>query len=156
MIYSSYDFLLLLPAILVWFYCARSATAQRVVVLFVSMGFLAWAGLWNLLVVAALIAVVFVYFKLEQYIQLGKAGLGVVIALLVANLAYFKYRHFLSSSFGLDLPTVTLIAWVVPLRISFYTFAALRAVLDLRRRRPIAAPLDSPLLMMFYPHLIPA
>jgi len=154
MIYSSYDFLLLLPAILVWFYCARSATTQRVVVLFVSMGFLAWAGLWNLLVVAALIAVVFVYFKLEQYIQLGKAGLGVVIALLVANLAYFKYRHFLSSSFGLDLPTVTMIAWVVPLGISFYTFEAISAVIDLRRRRQIVGPLDWSLFMMFFPHLI--
>jgi alginate O-acetyltransferase complex protein AlgI len=73
---------------------------------------------------------------------------------LVAHLAYFRYRHFLGESIGVDLPAPRLIAWLVPLGISFYTFEAISAAVDLHRRRQTVRPLSWSLFIMFLPHLI--
>ena len=49
MIYSSYDFLLLLPPLVLWFYSLRGILAQNILLLVASIVFLAWTNVWNLL-----------------------------------------------------------------------------------------------------------
>ncbi|MFM9941291.1 MAG: MBOAT family O-acyltransferase [Hyphomicrobiaceae bacterium] len=154
MIYSNYDFLALLPALLLWFYLARTVRTQNIVLLLVSLGFIAWAGVWNLIILAAVTAVVWIYLKLDEHFQLSRPWLGLVIGLLILNLAYFKYRDFLSQSLGISLPAPSLIAWIVPLGISFYTFEAVSATLDLKDRKKVPPLREWSLFMTFFPHLI--
>jgi alginate O-acetyltransferase complex protein AlgI len=154
MIYSNYEFLLLLPAFLVWYYSARTLLAQKLVILAGSMAFLAWTGIWHLAVAAAVIGVAFAFLAANYRWRVGRAGLAVVIVVLIGNLAYFKYRGFLASSFGISLPAPSVIAWLLPLGISFYTFEAISAVIDLNRRRTAVEPLNWSLFIMFFPHLI--
>lgn len=154
MIYSNYDFLVLMPVLLVWFYTARTVRAQNTVLLLVSIGFIAWAGIWNLIVLAAVTAVVWCYLVLDRRFSLGRPWLAIVVALLVLNLAYFKYRDFLAGSFGIALPAPSLIAWIVPLGISFYTFEAVSATLDLKERGKVPPWRQWSLFMTFFPHLI--
>lgn len=154
MIYSNYDFLALLPALLVWFYTARTVRAQNLVLLLVSLGFIAWAGIWNLVVLAAVMVTVWLYLALDKRYALGRPWLAFVLALLILNLAYFKYRDFLAGSFGIVLPAPSLIAWIVPLGISFYTFEAISATLDLKDRGKVPPWREWSLFMTFFPHLI--
>lgn len=154
MIYSNYDFLVLMPVLLVWFYTARTVRAQNTVLLLVSIGFIAWAGIWNLIIFLAVVAVVYLYARLDARLDLGRAGLTVMIAVLALNLIYFKYRDFIGQSLGVTIPAVAMIAWLVPLGISFYTFEAVSATLDLKRRQQTLTLRDWSLFMSFFPHLI--
>lgn len=154
MIYSNYDFLALLPALLVWFYTARTVRSQNLVLLLVSLGFIAWAGIWNLIILAAVTAFVWGYLAMDRRFELGRPWLGLAIALLILNLAYFKYRDFLAGSFGIALPAPSLIAWIVPLGISFYTFEAVSSTLDLKDRKHVPPWREWSLFMTFFPHLI--
>ncbi len=84
---------------------------------------------------------------------------------IVANLGmlgYFKYGHFLLDNFsilmtGLGLHYVPP-AWdiVLPVGISFYTFATMSYTLDvyLRRAKPATNFLDYALFVTFFPHLV--
>jgi alginate O-acetyltransferase complex protein AlgI len=84
---------------------------------------------------------------------------------VVANLgmlAYFKYGHFLLENFSALMATVGVHyvppAWdiVLPVGISFYTFATLSYTLDiyLRRALPARKFLDYALFVTFFPHLV--
>jgi alginate O-acetyltransferase complex protein AlgI len=153
MIYSSYEFFVFLPPFLIWFYCARTALTQKILLLLGSSGFLAWAGLANLLPITFVIVSVLSYFYLVDRFHSRRIRVAPVIGLLVINLAYFKYRNFIHDNMGVDLPVPAGLGWVIPLGISFYTFEAISAVLDLRRRRP-PRPIDWACFIMFFPHLI--
>jgi len=84
---------------------------------------------------------------------------------VVANLGmlgYFKYGQFLLDNFGALLGTLG-IAWqpahydiVLPVGISFYTFATMSYTLDvyLRRAAPANNLLDYALFVTFFPHLV--
>jgi alginate O-acetyltransferase complex protein AlgI len=154
MIYSSYDFLLLLPPLLVWFYNLRSIFAQNLLMLLISVLFLAWTNLWNLLPAFVLLLIVFQWFKLDSRYRLGWRGAGLVISLLVLQLAYMKYRSFIAETFGLSLPVPAALAFLVPLGISFYTFEAISAIVDIERRRVPVPAMSWALFIMFLPHLV--
>ena len=154
MIYSNYDFLILLPLLLAWFYGMRSERGQLLVLLAASIIFLGWTTAWNLLPAALVLAAAFLFMRIDARLRLSVHWLGGLVALLVAHLAYFRYRHFLGKSIGVDLPAPRLIAWLVPLGISFYTFEAISAAVDLHRRRQTVRPLSWSLFIMFLPHLI--
>ena len=156
MIYSNYDFLLLLPPLVVWFYTLRTNSAQNFLVLAASVLFLAWNGIWNLLPVFVALAIVYYWFLLDARYRLGWRIAGLVIALLVFQLAYLKYRSFIAETFGLALPISAALAALIPLGISFYTFEAISAIVDIKRRKaPAPVPAMSwSLFIMFFPHLV--
>jgi alginate O-acetyltransferase complex protein AlgI len=154
LIYSEYDFLFLFPFFFVVFYSSISVAWQSALLLVGSAIFLGWTGYGNLLVAAGSVLFVLFYFKIAERFQTGKASMGAVIVLLVASLAYFKYRVFISDLTGIFIPAPTFIGWIIPLGISFYTFEAISAVIDLRRRRQTPGALNWSLFILFFPHLI--
>jgi alginate O-acetyltransferase complex protein AlgI len=156
MIYSSYAFLLLLPPLVVWFYFLRSALGQNLLILAASIIFLAASNLWNLLPAFVVIVLVYAWFRLDARYILNRRFLAVVIGLLVFQLAYLKYRSFIFDTFDVVLPIPAALATLIPLGISFYTFEAISAVVDIKRRKQLVPPssLNWPLFIMFFPHLI--
>jgi D-alanyl-lipoteichoic acid acyltransferase DltB (MBOAT superfamily) len=156
MIYSSYAFLLLLPPLVVWFYFLRSALGQNLLILLASIIFLAASNLWNLLPAFVVIVLVYAWFRLDARYSLGRRFLAIVIGLLVFQLAYLKYRSFIFDTFDIVLPIPAALAMLIPLGISFYTFEAISAVVDIKRRKQLVPPtsMNWPLFIMFFPHLI--
>lgn len=154
MIYSNYDFLVLLPALLVGFYTLRSVSAQNFLLLAVSTVFLAWTNPWNLLPAAIVLAVGYFWLRLDSIIKFGWRGVAAVVGVLLMQLAYLKYRGFVAETFGISLPIPTALSMLVPLGISFYTFEAISAIVDIHRRRVAVRPTVWCLFIMFLPHLI--
>jgi len=154
MIYSDYSFLLLLPPLLVWFYTLRSAISQNIFLLIVSILFLAWTNVWNLLPAFVVLGVVYQWFSLDMHYRFGWRGATWVIGFLVFQLAYLKYRGFLADSLGLALPAPAVFALFIPLGISFYTFEAISAVVDIERLKSRVSATNWALFIMFLPHLI--
>ena len=154
MIYSDYDFLLLLPPLVAWFYTMRSAFAQNLLLLLISALFLAWTNVWNLLPALVVLLVVYQWFALDKRYRLGWRGAGWIIAFLVLQLAYLKYRSFITDTFRFTLPTPAAFRLFIPLGISFYTFEAISAVVDIERRRLRVPAMRWALFIMFLPHLI--
>jgi D-alanyl-lipoteichoic acid acyltransferase DltB (MBOAT superfamily) len=154
MIYSNYDFLLLLPPLLVWFYQLRRAWAQNLLLLAASTLFLAWTNPWNLLPAVVVLVVVYGWFALDARYRLGWRGAGLVIGLLVLQLAYLKYRGFIADTFGVALPVPGALALLLPLGLSFYSFEAISAIIDIRRRRAPVPAMSWALFIMFLPHLL--
>jgi alginate O-acetyltransferase complex protein AlgI len=153
MIYSNYDFMLAFSAFIVWFYNATSARQQGLLLLFASTVFLAWTSVWNLLPVAIVIIATFIYFRFDST-RPSRSGFVAIIVLLVINLAYFKYRGFIADSFGFTLPIPDRLSYFIPLGISFYTFEAISAVVDVRRKRLPTEGMKWSLFIMLFPHLI--
>jgi alginate O-acetyltransferase complex protein AlgI len=154
MIYSNYDFLLLLPPLVAWFYALRSATAQNFLLLAISVVFLAWTSYWNLAPVFLVLVIGYWWFSLNRSKRLGWPGMALVIAFLILQLAYLKYRVFISETFGVTLPAPAALAALIPLGISFYTFEAISAIVDVRRRKLQVPAMRWALFIMFLPHLI--
>jgi alginate O-acetyltransferase complex protein AlgI len=154
MIYSNYDFLLLLPPLLVWFYTLRSAWGQNALLLVISAVFLAWTNVWNLFPAFVLLSVVYGWFRLDARYKLGWRGSALIIGFLVLQLSYLKYRGFISDTFAIRLPAPYALSLFVPLGISFYTFEAISAVKDVSRRRLHVPAMSWALFIMFLPHLI--
>jgi alginate O-acetyltransferase complex protein AlgI len=154
MIYSNYEFLLLFPPLLVWFYNLTTRTSQNLLLLAASTGFLAWTTAWNLLPAAFVLLVGWQWFRLKARWKFGWRGVAVVVTVLVLQLAYLKYRPFISETIGLTLPVPGALAFLVPLGISFYTFEAISAVVDLQRRRAVVPTMNWSLFIMFLPHLV--
>ena len=102
------------------------------------------------------LAIVYYWFLLDARYRLGWRIAGLVIALLVFQLAYLKYRNFIAETFGLALPISAALAALIPLGISFYTFEAISAIVDIKRRKaPAPVPAMSwSLFIMFFPHLV--
>jgi alginate O-acetyltransferase complex protein AlgI len=153
-IYSSYQFIFLFPTCLTLFYSARTLVGQNRFLLVCSIAFLAAGGLWNLLPVTLVIGAVALYWFLDRLQPTGRWGLAAIITFLLVHLAYFKYRNVLSLGMGIQLPVPTALLFVIPLGISFYTFEAISAAVDLRRRKTAVGGIDWPLFIMFFPHLI--
>jgi alginate O-acetyltransferase complex protein AlgI len=154
MIYSNYDFLLLLPLLITIFYSTKIEHAQLAILLGASAVFLAWTTIWNLLPVVIVIAIVYAYLLLDERRRLPTAALAALIVFLVAQLAYFRYRAFLSGILAVDIPAPALLYWLTPLGISFYTFEAISAAVDLHRRRQSVKLMTWSLFVMFLPHLV--
>lgn len=155
MIYSNYEFLLVLPPIVIWFYALRSVLAQHMLLLAFSTVFLAWTTAWNLLPVFIVIALGVSWFASDARYRLSWLAAGMVIAILIVQLAYLKYRSFIAETFGVELPVPEALAALVPLGISFYTFEAISAIVDIKRHKVLTVPIRTwSLFIMFFPHLI--
>jgi alginate O-acetyltransferase complex protein AlgI len=154
MIYSNYDFLLLLPLLITIFYSTKIEHVQLAILLGASAIFLVWTTLWNLLPVVIVIAIVYAYLRLDERRRLPTAALAALVVFLVAQLAYFRYRAFLSGILAVDIPAPALLYWLTPLGISFYTFEAISAAVDLHRRRQPVKLMTWSLFIMFLPHLV--
>ena len=100
------------------------------------------------------IAIVYAYLLLDERRRLPTAALAALIVFLVAQLAYFRYRAFLSGILAVDIPAPALLYWLTPLGISFYTFEAISAAVDLHRRRQSVKLMTWSLFVMFLPHLV--
>lgn len=155
MIYSSYEFLLILPLLVVWFYALRGTLAQHALLLGFSTVFLAWSTAWNLLPVFALMITGYLWFVSDVRYRLSWSAAGMVIGLLVFQLAYLKYRGFIAETFRIDLLIPAALAAFIPLGISFYTFEAISAIVDIKRQKIQTVPAKTwALFIMFFPHLI--
>ncbi|HUZ62793.1 MAG TPA: MBOAT family O-acyltransferase [Rhodanobacter sp.] len=154
MIYSTYAFLLLLPPLVVWFYSLRSILTQNLLLLGASLVFLAWTNVWNLAPALLVVAGVWLWFHIDARWRLSWRPAGVVISLLVLQLAYLKYRSFIAETFGVSLPVPAVLTGLIPLGISFYSFEAISAVVDVKRRPVKLAPMSWSLFILFLPHLI--
>jgi alginate O-acetyltransferase complex protein AlgI len=154
MIYSNYDFLLLFPPLLVWFYQLRTRAAQSALLVVASLIFLAWTSPWNILPVAIVLLAGWAWFRLDARYNLSWTTAGILVALLVLQLAYLKYRSFIHETFGLNLPVPGALAVIIPLGISFYTFEAISAVVDIKRRRVPVPTTNWLLFILFLPHLV--
>ena len=154
MIYSNLDFLLLLPVLVIWFYQLKTNRAQNALLLMASVIFLAWTNLWNLLPAFTVLAVVYLWFQLDARFKSGARGMALIITFLILQLVYLRYREFLANTFGLSLPVPTALAVFIPLGISFYTFEAISAIVDIHRRRDRIPAMSWGLFILFLPHLI--
>jgi len=154
-IYSSYDFLLLLPLLVLWFYRLRSILSQNILLIAASTIFLAWTNIWNLAPAALTIGLVWMWYRLRiTWRRLDHRLAAATITALVVQLAYLKYRSFIAETFGIALPVPNALASLIPLGISFYSFEAISAIVDIKRR-PIQLTLPSwALFILFLPHLI--
>lgn len=141
MVFSSVTFLYyFLPIFLVAYFATPGTRARNLVLLFFSLVFYAWGGLWNL----ALLCVSMVgNYALALLIGARPPGrrlgaLWLAIALNLAGLIFFKYAGFLAENLnlllpdGLDIPVVHP-EW--PLGISFFTFHAISYLIDVYRGR---------------------
>jgi alginate O-acetyltransferase complex protein AlgI len=123
---------------------------------------------WNPL----LILLLFASTSVDYFVALRIGGLTaplrrrlLLTLSVVTNLAilgYFKYTVFglatgqsVLNAFGVALP-LPVLKIILPLGISFYTFEAISYVVDVYRGkiRPIRAPLDYALYILFFPHLV--
>jgi len=154
MIYSNLEFLLLLPALVIWFYSLKTARGQNALLLIVSTIFLAWTNLWNLVPAFGVLAVGYLWFRLDAQFKLGTKSLALMIAILVMQLIYLKYRDFIAETFRVSLPIPAALAVLIPLGISFYTFEAISAMVDIHRRRARVPVASWGLFILFLPHLI--
>lgn len=154
MIYSNLDFLLLLPALVIWFYNLKSVRAQNALLLSSSVVFLAWTNPWNLLPAFTVLAAGYLWFQLDARFKWAARGIALFITLLVLQLAYLKYRDFISDTIGLALPIPAALGMFIPLGISFYTFEAISAIVDIHRRPSRVPAMSWSLFIMFLPHLI--
>jgi alginate O-acetyltransferase complex protein AlgI len=154
MIYSNLEFLLLLPALVVWFYNLKTNRAQNGLLLGVSIVFLAWTNPWNLLPAFTVLTTGYLWFRLNAKFGWGGRGISAIITLLLLQLIYLKYRDFISDTFALVLPIPAALGVFVPLGISFYTFEAISAIVDAQRRRTQVPAMSWGLFIMFLPHLI--
>jgi alginate O-acetyltransferase complex protein AlgI len=78
---------------------------------------------------------------------------AVVVTLFILNLAYFKYRNFLGEIIGIRFSAPGAISYLIPLGISFYTFEAISATVDVQRRKWQVPPITWSLFIGFMPHL---
>jgi len=153
--YSSDAFIFLIPVVLLAFYLAGSRTWQNALLGIVSIGFLGWTGASNVFVAVAMLGVALAFLRLGSGAR--ERAFPWVVAVLLLNLAFFKYRHFIAGTFGVTLPDLPGLVWAVPLGISFYTFqiiASLHDVSDVESDDVPIRPGRFALFVLFFPHLI--
>jgi alginate O-acetyltransferase complex protein AlgI len=157
MAYSSDAFVLFLPVILTAFYLVGNRAQQNALLVVVSLGFLGWTGVSNVIVAVAMIGVALSYLQLEPAAR--ERFFPWALAVLLLNLVFFKYRQFIAGTFGITLPVLPGLVWAVPLGISFYTFQIIAGLHDAsdvegdNTERPIQ-PGRFALFVLFFPHLI--
>ncbi|MGB9368875.1 MAG: MBOAT family O-acyltransferase [Xanthobacteraceae bacterium] len=156
MLFNSYAFLLVfLPAALIVYALADPYPRARMPVLLALS--LVFYGYWDVRFLPLLVASILVNWLAAKAYVATKQG-GIVTAAIVANLAalgFFKYMNFFAetvSAFGLPLGPFAI---VLPLGISFFTFHHIMYLVDLRKGKAPAYPLDRyALYIAFFPQAI--
>lgn len=153
MVYSSNLFVILLPVFVVVFYALRLPALQRSYLFLASIAFVAVSGLLHCAVLLATVLGSACYFALPVRYRQQPAVYGGFIALLILNLAYYKYSAILlwmGLSGGLRVDSYLLI----PLGISFYTFQSIGAIYDERDNPHPPSPFRFSLFIFFFPQLV--
>lgn len=119
---------------------------------------------WNRKLIVLILASTLIDYLLGLALESaeGKQRKRLLIVSLVVNLGilgFFKYYNFFASSLAalLALPSHSLVLRIVlPIGISFYTFASLSYTIDVYRRKISAVrnPVDYAFFIAFFPHLI--
>lgn len=161
MLFSSYEFILLfLP--LCWLLFRTSMGLRRLdftirVLTVCSLGFYAYWNPWHVPIILG--SIVFNYLVSLRILRSGSHArfwllFGVSANVLLIGL--FKYLGFLIDSWnGITGSTFPVIAFVLPLGISFFTFQQIAYLVDTIRGDPPAGNLwEYALFVLFFPHLI--
>jgi D-alanyl-lipoteichoic acid acyltransferase DltB (MBOAT superfamily) len=165
MLFNSYAFVLFLAAVLALHALLRGHTPRKWLLLCASLLFYA---LWNPPYVLILIAAIGIDWSIAralgrtEHAGRRRALLLVSLGANLGMLAWFKYAEFLYRNIG-ELCAALGWAWqapgfsiVLPIGISFYTFASLSYTIDVYRRdvKGDASLLDYALFVSFFPHLV--
>lgn len=156
MLFNSQAFVLaFLPAVLSFYYAARSRTARQAVLVAASLGFY---GYWDLRFVPALVALTLANWAVVRWFghcrDRGVLALGIGINLAVLGLC--KYADFVGANVAqaLGLPFGSF-GIILPLGVSFFTFQKISYLIDLRRGdRHIYGLLEFFAFVTFFPTLI--
>jgi alginate O-acetyltransferase complex protein AlgI len=159
MLFPSVTFAVFLMIVLpVSWWLMRYQGAWRVWMLLASYVFYAWWD-WRFVfllaasTVANHVLAVAVYRAQSPYAR--KALLATAVAADLGLLAYFKYANFFLSSVDNVLGTSWLVAAVLPVGISFFTFMAISYVVDVYRGELVPAPFARfAVFHAFFPHLV--
>jgi alginate O-acetyltransferase complex protein AlgI len=161
MLFNSYDFILVfLPAVLAFVYLLRGFGRRwlEVLLILASLLFYAW---WDVRYLPLLIGSVIVNYLGALFIERTRSRLALagIIVFNLGLLGSFKYLGFFSQVASNVLPwepwDVTLLALILPLGISFYTFHQIGYQID--RFRGQTTPhnfVDYALFVTFFPQLI--
>jgi alginate O-acetyltransferase complex protein AlgI len=160
MLFHTFEFWLFFAIVLVGFY-SLPYRAGKVLLLAASYFFYMW---WNPRFIALILASTVVDYFLGILLETAPAKWRkpLLIVSLVVNLGFlgfFKYYNFFASSLA------SLLGWpadslalniILPVGISFYTFASLSYTIDVYRRRTTAVRnvIDYAFFIAFFPHLI--
>jgi D-alanyl-lipoteichoic acid acyltransferase DltB (MBOAT superfamily) len=160
MLFNSFEFWIFFAVVLVGFYSVPYR-AGKVLLLGASYLFYMW---WNPRFIALILASTIVDYVLGILLETAqprrrKPLLIVSIVVNLGFLGFFKYYNFFVGSLA------TLLGWpadslalniVLPVGISFYTFASLSYTIDVYRRKTAAVRnfIDYAFFIAFFPHLI--
>ena len=156
MLFNSYAFLLVfLPAAILIYRLADSYPAARMPVLIALS--LVFYGYWDVRFVPLLVLSILInWLAARAYIASRRGAIiTATIALNLALLGFFKYMNFFAetaTAFGFPIGPF---AVVLPLGISFFTFHHIMYLVDLKRGKAPAYPLDRyALYIAFFPQAI--
>jgi alginate O-acetyltransferase complex protein AlgI len=160
MLFNTAEFWIFFGIVLVGFY-SLPYRAGKVLLLAASYFFYMW---WNPRLIALILASTIVDYFLGILLETSRARWRkpLLIVSLVVNLGFlgfFKYYNFFAASLA------TLLGWpenslalniILPIGISFYTFASLSYTIDVYRRKTAAVRnfIDYAFFIAFFPHLI--
>jgi D-alanyl-lipoteichoic acid acyltransferase DltB (MBOAT superfamily) len=160
MLFNSFEFWIFFAVVLVGFYSVPYR-AGKVLLLGASYFFYMW---WNPRFIALILASTIVDYVLGILLETAqprrrKPLLIVSIVVNLGFLGFFKYYNFFVGSLA------TLLGWpadslalniILPVGISFYTFASLSYTIDVYRRKTAAVRnfIDYAFFIAFFPHLI--
>jgi len=155
MLFQSPEFLLVfLPVVVVCFYALRNHQAPREWLLIVASGvFYAW---WDARFLPVMMGQAIGTWLIARTWPASRAALIWAVALNLLVLSFFKYTNFLVANMeallGTSLPRNDII---LPIGISFYTFALLSYVIDRKRgEAPLYGVRRFLLFVLYFPHLI--
>ena len=121
MIYSSNLFVAILPLLLLVYYVGPNAIFQRTLLIFASLGFVAYSGLVDVTVLVIVVCLSATYFVLPARLKSKRQILFIYLSLLIFVLLNFKYLDFIEQVTTLPVGGLAL-AYGIPLGISFYVF----------------------------------
>ena len=153
MTYSSIAFLLAFPTYFALHWAIRARTARLVALCLASFAFYAYGEPRGLpLLFGVIVATYVLGLAMSRWPDRAPLIVGIGVALLIGNLAFFKYSAFLLGLVGAAGPTSVFL----PLGLSFFTFEAIAYLVDLKRGVTTVerSLLRLALFIGVFPHLI--
>jgi alginate O-acetyltransferase complex protein AlgI len=160
MLFNSFEFWIFFAVVVAGFY-SLPYRAGKVLLLAASYFFYMW---WNVYFIGLILTSTVIDYFLGILLETAQPRWRkpLLIVSLVANLSFlgfFKYYNFFASSLAalLGLPADSLaLNIILPVGISFYTFASLSYTIDVYRRKTTAVRnfIDYAFFIAFFPHLI--
>ena len=163
MVFSSLLFLFIfLPAVLIVYYVVPRKLKNSILLLF-SLVFYAWGEpIYILLMLASIIlsyvgGILIGWLKQKEKVKSAKAVLIIFSILSLSMLAFFKYANFaIGTVNGIFGTSVSTLAIVLPIGISFYTFQTLSYMIDVYRAETTVQknPISYGAYVAMFPQLI--